>query len=129
MQPSIPYLVFPGKCREAMHFYAGLFSAEITTMQTFGESPMEVPPECTEMIFNSELQAGDLAIKASDNLPAYQTHAGNNVSLYLTFPDATSQRNCFEKLALDGKVLFPISSGFGMVRDKYEIQWMLVHKG
>lgn len=129
MQASIPYLVFPGKCREAMQFYAVLFDAKITTMQTFGESPMEAPDECADLIFNSELKAGDLVIKASDNLPAYQTHMGNNISLYITFPSQESQQGCFDKLAADGKVLFPINSGFGMVRDKYEVQWMLVFKG
>lgn len=129
MQPTIPYLVFPGKCREAMAFYSELFSGKITTMQTFGESPMEAPADCSDLIFNSELKAGDLVIKASDNLPSYQTHAGNNVSLYITFPSQQSQQSCFDKLAEEGKVLFPISSGFGMIRDKYEVQWMLVFKG
>ncbi|GAB5527704.1 MAG: hypothetical protein Roseis2KO_55760 [Roseivirga sp.] len=81
MQASVPYLVFPGKCREAMSFYTRLFKATITTMQTFGESPMEAPAESTDLIFNSELRAGDLVIKASDNLTTYQTNVGNNISL------------------------------------------------
>lgn len=129
MQPTIPYLVFPGQCREAMAFYQKLFNGQITVMQTFEESPMEAPPECENLIFNSELKAGELVIKASDNLPAYQTIPGNNISLYITFPDQASQHACFNKLAAEGKVLFPINSGFGMIRDKYDVQWMLVFKG
>jgi PhnB protein len=129
MQSIIPYLVFPGTCREAMAFYSSIFNGEITVMQTFGESPIEVSDEQSNRIFNSELKSDLLVIKASDNLPAYETKTGNHISLYLTFANQADQENAFQKLADKGKVLFPINNGFGMLSDRYGVQWMLVYKG
>jgi PhnB protein len=39
-----PYLAFNGNCNEAMTFYKEALDGELS-IQTFGDSPMEVPPE------------------------------------------------------------------------------------
>lgn len=51
-----------------MEFYKESLIGEITLMQTFGDSPVDVPEESQDQIFNSELRVGDLCIKASPML-------------------------------------------------------------
>ncbi len=126
MATVIPYLVFPGQCKEAMQFYADCLNGEITTMQTFEESPIDVPSELGSRIFNSELKAGNLRLKASDDLPNHSVSMGTNISLYVTFPDKQTKVNVFKRLSEGGKVLFPLDDNFGMLKDKYNVQWMVV---
>lgn len=123
MQPAIPYLALPGTCGEAMRFYAGLLGGEITVMTTLADSPLDVPAEAEDLIFNSELRAGDLVIKASDN-PA-GGEVGSSISLFVPFTDPDERERVFAGLADGGEVLFALEGPFGMVRDRFGVQWML----
>jgi PhnB protein len=60
-----PYLAFNGNCREAMTFYKDALHSELN-IQTFGESPMEVPPEQKDRVMHATLTFGDAIIMASD---------------------------------------------------------------
>ena len=111
-----------------MEFYKEVLNGEITLMQTFGESPVDVPPENEHRIFNAELKAGGIRLKASDDLPGHSVNQGNHISLYTVFPDSTSKREAFKRLAVGGKILFPLDENFGMLKDKYGVQWMFVHE-
>ncbi|MEP1034995.1 VOC family protein [Ekhidna sp.] len=126
MNTIIPYLVFPGVCKEAMTYYASIFEGEITTMITFKESPVPVPDTAGDRIYNSELKVGNLVIKASDDIPGYEVTPGSNFSLYLPFESVEKKKFVFGKLCEEGKMLFPIEDNFGMCKDKYGIQWMVV---
>ena len=126
MTGIIPYLVFPGTCKEAMKFYAQVLNGEIISMKTFGDSPIEVPNDYQNRIFDSELNAEKIRIKASDDLPNHSVTIGNNISLFVTFTDKTFREEVFKKLSESGKILFPLKKDFGMVKDKFDIQWMLV---
>ena len=128
MNASIPYLIFTGNCREVLNFYKTVFSGEITLLQTLGESPIPHDPAAAHYIFNGEMKAGDLVIKASDNLPQNKTIAGNNFSLFLAIDEPEAQARIFGELAEGGEVMFPLEHGFGMLRDRYGIQWMLAGK-
>lgn len=127
MNALVPYIAFPGTCREAMLFYAKILKGEIISMQSFSEAPMEVPSAIENRIFNSELRAGNITIKASDDLPTHPVTAGNNMSLYVIFPSEAEKVEAFNGLSKGGQVLFPISENFGMLKDKFGIQWMMVH--
>ncbi len=126
MAHLIPYVVFPGTCREALEFYQDIFDGEITSMQTFEESPIDIPEDDKNRIFNADFRADDLHFKASDDLSIHSVSIGTNISLYVLLPDGKSQEKAFEKLSDGGQVLFPIKDSFGMLKDKYQIQWMLV---
>ncbi len=128
MNSIIPYIAFPGTCREAMHFYAEILNGRITAMQSFAEAPMDVPELIQDRIFNSELKAGGLTIKASDDLPTHPVSQGSNMSLYVVFQDSMLKSEVFAKLSEGGQVLFPITDNFGMLKDKFGIQWMVTHQ-
>ena len=125
----IPYLIFPGTCREALEFYSGCFRGKIAFLQTVAEAPFDVPPGAEDNVFNSEFAAGDLRFRASDNMPGSETLAAGNISMYLSFSDADEQKAAFETLSDGGKILFPLEEGFGMVHDKFGIAWMLSGMG
>lgn len=126
MAKLIPYLVFSGNCKEAMEFYANVFDGNITSMQTFAESPIEVSPECNGRIFDCSLEAGSIHFKASDDLPNHSVKGGNNFSLFVSFSDNQRKKEVFNKLSEGGQVLFPLDENFGMAKDRFGMQWMFV---
>ena len=65
---------------------------------------------------------------ASDVLNEVEMHEEQRFSLFLTFSDASEQDRLFANLSNGGKVLMPIQNGFGMLRDRFEVQWMLAYE-
>ena len=126
MKQAIPYLMFSGNCREALTFYAECLGGEITSLQTVGESPLDVPDSMTDRIFDSEFRADKLRFKASDDMPGHEVAVGSNFALFVTFSDRAEQKQVFDNLAKGGHVQFPLDNNFGMLVDKFRIQWMLV---
>ena len=121
-----PYLMFPGTCREALNFYKDCFNGEIVMMQTFADSPVKVPEELKQRIFNSEFHAKGVHFMASDDLPSNKITVGSNFALFITFTDREEEEKVFKKLSEGGRVLFPIGkNSFGMLVDKYNIRWMM----
>jgi len=39
--------------------------------------------------------------------------------------DGGEQERVFTALGREGRVLFPLSDGFGMVEDRFQIRWMI----
>lgn len=118
--------MFPGTCKEALNFYKDCFGGEIVMMQTFADSPVEVAEELKQRIFNSEFRADNVHFMASDDLPNNKVSVGSNFALFVTFSDLAEEEKVFKKLSEGGKVLFPIGeNSFGMLVDKYNIQWMM----
>lgn len=123
----IPYIVFSGDCRAALEFYKEVFAGEIISITTFEHSPIPVDKECINRIFDSEFKADGIHFKASDDLPDHSVKAGTNFSLFVSFTDKSERAEVFNKLSLHGHILFPLDDHFGMVKDKFGIQWMLTN--
>ena len=121
-----PYLTFNGNCREAMEFYKNTLNGELPVMMTFGEAPIEFPEETSDRIFNSVLVTENVKIMASDVLDEVKLQEEQRFSLFLTLNDAKEHERLFQELSDQGKILMPLQDGFGMLRDKYGIQWMIV---
>ena len=125
MATLIPYLVFSGNCKEALIFYTTVFNGEIVSIQTFGDAPVNFPEESKHRIFNAEFKAGNIHFKASDDSPPNQTVTkGSNFSLFVYFSDTKFRKDAFSKLAKGGAILFPLDDNFGMLKDKFGMQWM-----
>lgn len=127
----VPYLNFNGNCREAMSFYADLFGADITMMSTFGETEMaaHVPPEAHERIMHAAINVNGRRLLASDALPDDPV-TPNGFAVTLQLDDLDRAQTVFAGLAVDGTVDMPLqktfwAAGFGMVRDRFGILWML----
>jgi PhnB protein len=130
MKKLSPYLIFPGTCKQALEFYKECFNGEFTLLQTFGDSPIQVPDDYKEKVMNAEFRAGDVSFMASDCMPSDEIPIGRNFALLIHFSEIEEQEKVFNKLLAGGKVIMPLEDSFGgarfgMLVDKYGIQWML----
>ena len=130
-----PYLLFDGRCEEALNFYADALGAEILSLMRFKDSPLAEetgarPPGSGDMIMNASFRIGNSLLMASDGL------CGGNpqfkgVSLSITLPDAAQANRIFAALAEGGEVLMPMTETFfaqrfGMVADRFGLTWLVL---
>ena len=125
MNLAIPYLMFSGNCHEALQFYAECLDGEITSLRTVVEAPFPVPPGMEERIFDAEFRAGAIHFKASDDMPGNEVAVGSNFAIFIGSPDAAERQKVFARLADGGHIAIPLDDNFGMVTDKFNIQWMI----
>lgn len=123
-----PYLNFPGNGREAMTYYHGIFGGELQLFG-FGEFGMEgMPPEG---LMHGQLEVSrGLTVMASDAMPgAEQTWGGTRVYCAFFGDDLETMKGWFDALGADGSVGIPLEKQpwgdiYGLVKDKYGIEWM-----
>ncbi|MEQ1546117.1 VOC family protein [Methyloglobulus sp.] len=124
-----PHLCFNGQCRTAFEHYQRIFGGHITTMLTYGESPMasQVDPELYGHIVHATLQLGDIELTGVDQLPCdYGKPQGFFVTL--TIDGAARAKEIFTALAENGEIRFAFqqtfwSPGFGVLTDQFFVPW------
>lgn len=124
------YLNFPGTCAEAFRFYEKTFGGKISTMQTFGETPMKdhVPPDQHGRVMHAHLAVGSAALMGSDGVGQQATPEGMSVAIGVQ--GYAEGERIFNALADGGSVTMPYqqtfwSKGFGMVTDRFGVPWMV----
>ena len=130
-----PYLVFDGRCEEALTFYQKALGAEILSLMRFKDSPMPAacgarPPHSEDKIMNACFQLGDSLLMASDGScgggPQFK-----GVSLSISLPEAEEANRIFAALADGGDVLVPMTGTFfaqrfGIVADRFGLSWIVL---
>lgn len=126
-----PYLCFEGRCEEAVEFYRKALDAEITMLMRFKESPDPgmCSPGTLEKVMHMSFRVGDTTLLASDGRCSGQANF-QGISLSLTVPNDAEAERRFASLADGGQVQMPLtktffSSSFGMVADRFGVQWMV----
>lgn len=125
-----PYINFRGKTREAMEFYKSVFGGTLV-MNTFKEFNAPVDPSEADQIMHSQLDTDNgLIIQAADSPKEYEYNPGNNISISVHGEDEAELRGYWEKLSEGATVIQPLvpapwGDTFGMVTDKFGIQWMV----
>ena len=127
-----PFLKFnDGKCREAMNFYKDCLGGGELSIMTVGGSPMEkdMPKDKHDLIMHSTLSKGDWMIIGSDMMRNV-AKIGDNVGVSIDCDSENDLKTIFDKLANGGEVFMAPEEMFwggvfGMVTDKYGIEWML----
>jgi PhnB protein len=100
-------------------------------MTSHGETPASehVPAEWQDKIINAHLVVGEAELMGADAPPQYwKGQEGFSVSIQLD--DEKHGKRVFEALADGGTVTLPFeptfwAKGFGMVRDRFGIPWMV----
>lgn len=128
-----PYLFFSGRCDEALEFYKHALGAKLNMLMRFSESPDPVPagmlaPGFEQKVMHAQFTVAGSAIMASDGCQPGGAFSG--FSLSLTLPTAADVQRAFDKLADGGEISMPVgktfwSPCFGMVKDRFGVQWML----
>ncbi len=128
------YLMFDGRCEEAIEFYRKAVGAEVEMLMRFRDSPEppppdRVPPGSEDKVMHASLRIGDTRVMASDGgcggRPAF---AGFYLSLAPATPGDADRM--FDALADGGKVEMPLmqtfwSPRFGMLTDRFGVGWMV----
>ena len=130
MKKLIPYLAFDGNCEEVLNFYAACLGGEVTSMMRFSDAPNETPPGSENKVMHAEFHADGITFMASDTMPHFEHVVGSNITLSIDLATEDEQTAIFDKLADGGNVQMPLDntfwgSRFGMLTDKYGINWML----
>ena len=123
------YLNFDGNTAEAMRFYQKALDAKLD-MQTFGDAQQGGPPGSENRVIHARLSKGDAVIMASDTMPGSELVAGNNFSINIDCDSVDEQDRFFKALSAGGATTMPLQdtfwgARFGMLTDKYGVQWML----
>jgi len=129
-----PYLNFREGTREAMDFYAAVFGGTLT-VSTFGENGgMGVPESEQGNIMHSQLETDSgLTLMAAD-VPSHMQGPDGAVSpngtVSLSGDDEKELRGFWDGLADGGSVTVPLEKApwgdtFGMLTDKYGVDWMV----
>jgi len=123
------YVNFRGNCAEAFRYYEKHLGAKVGTVMTHAEQP-NVNPDWKNAVLHARLFFGDVELWAAD-IP----NAEPMRSAYLTLRMDTDKEaeRVFSALSDGGQVLMPIreeffASRFGQVRDRFGINWMILHE-
>ncbi|HEX8333017.1 MAG TPA: VOC family protein [Segetibacter sp.] len=129
-----PYLHFNGNAEEAFEFYKSVFGTEYKRpLVRYKDAPSEFPWDESEKekLMNVSLNIGSGTILLGSDVPASMGKvAGNNFFIYTNAGSREEADKLFSGLSAGGQVLLPIAdtfwgSYFGMLRDKFDIGWMI----
>lgn len=127
-----PYLFFEGRCEEALEFYREALGAEVEMLMRYKESP-EKPagePVPGEKVMHASFRIGQTTLMASDGRCSGKAEF-NGFSLSITVPAEADADRLFAALENGGKVMMPLTKTFfaprfGMVTDRFGVNWMIL---
>ena len=130
-----PYLLFDGRCEEAIEFYRQALGAKIEMLMRYKESPEPPPPGMVlpgmeDKVMHASFRIGDSTVMASDDCTRTQ-NSFQGFQLSLTVADNVEAEHRFTALADGGLVKMPLaktffSTKFGMVVDRFGVPWMVI---
>lgn len=131
------YVNFNGTCEDAFAFYKGVFKKEYFSFFRFSDMPamdgVTLAEKDREKIMHVSLPlTPHFTLMGSDvieGIGAALTE-GNNFSISLNVNSSEEANYYHQALSLEGKITMPLGetfwgSYFGMVCDKYGINWMI----
>lgn len=129
-----PYLMFGGRCEEALNFYRTALGATIDMMMKFSDSPVpvpddKIPPGFQNKVMHSSFRIGETTLMASDGCEVNNPFKGFSLALSVAAEEDADRT--FNALAQGGKVTMPLGKTFwspryGMVTDRFGIDWMVM---
>lgn len=126
------YLMFDGKCEEALEFYKSKLGAQVTALMRFKDAPDQgqISPAAKDKVMHAEMTVGETKVMASDGYckgaPKF-----DGFSLVIQCKDDAEAARHFKALGEGGKVTMPLdktffASSFGIVSDRFGVSWMLI---
>ena len=129
-----PYLLFGGRCEEALEFYQRAVGAKVEQVMRFKENPDPkacdmLAPGFENKIMHTSFRIGDSLVMASDGMNASQKVSGT--SLAVSVKTEAEVDPIFNALAVGGSVTMPPGKTFwtprfGMLTDKFGLGWMVM---
>ena len=126
------YVNFAGKCAEAFRFYEQHLGGTITMLMTHGQAPDQsnVKPDWKDAVLHARISIGGTELMGAD-IPNAQPMRSSYLSLNVE-SDAEAER-IFSALSNGGEVFMPIqetffATRFGQLRDRFGLNWMIIHE-
>jgi len=132
-----PYLVFKDNCEAAFNLYKSVFGGKFAYVGRFKEMPATdgkaVPAAEGDKIMHISLPISkETILMGSDSSEAFghATVMGNNFSISINAKSQKEADRLYNGLSAGGKTIMPMSktfwgSYFGMLEDKFGIQWQV----
>lgn len=125
-----PYIHFNGNAREAMEFYKSVFGGKLD-MNTFKEANLSQDPSDDNKIMHAMLVTENgLTIMASDTPKHMEYKPGVSISISLSGDENDVITGYWEKLSEGATITAPFAKApwgdtFGMLTDKFGIEWLV----
>jgi PhnB protein len=126
------YANFAGTCAEAFRFYETHLGAKIGMMMTHGQAPDQsrAKPEWKDAVLHARLSIAGTELMGAD-IPDAEPMRSAYLSL-LVDSDADAER-IFAVLSEAGQIFMPLqetffATRFGQLRDRFGINWMILHE-
>lgn len=130
------YLNFHGNCEEALSFYEKHLGAKVTAKSRFSDmssmgAPQNLPPGLKpDGIMHARFTLGDTFVMASDGPKAEPMRSAY---LCLSVDSNEEAERIYKALTEGGEVFMPMGEmffahRFGQLRDKFGINWMVIHE-
>jgi PhnB protein len=125
------YVNFGGNCAEAFRYYEKHLGAKPGMMMTHAQSPDQshMDPKWKDAVLHATITIGGTELMAAD-IPNSEPMRSAYLSLRVE-SDADAER-VFSALSDGGKVLMPLqetffATRFGQLRDRFGMNWMILH--
>ena len=126
------YVNFAGTCAEAFRFYEKQLGGRIGMLMTHAQAPdqSKVNPAWKDLVLHARMSIGDTELMGAD-IPSAEPMRSAYLSLSVT-TDAEAER-IYSALSDGGQVFMPMqetffASRFGQLRDRFGINWMILHE-
>lgn len=125
------YLMFDGRCAQALAVYEEALGAKVTQMQTYGDMPPNPAFPIAErdkgLVLHAKLPVEGFEIMCADSKE--RMTPGDNMYVTITTGDEAMVRRAWDILAQDGKVYMELQPSFfaklhGSLRDRFGVNWM-----
>ncbi len=132
------YLNFPGNCEEAIGFYEQHLGAKVVAKSKFSDmssmgAPENLPPGLNrDGIMHARFTLGDTVVMASDG-PPERVQPMRSAYLTLSVDNNEEAERIYKALTEGGEVFMPMGEmffahRFGQLRDKFGVNWMIIHE-
>ncbi|MGE0325738.1 MAG: VOC family protein [Polyangiaceae bacterium] len=130
IQAATPYFILNGRAREAIEFYVGALGASVDALLTFGQMDQSCSEAQKDNVMHCVLKLGATTLMLSDGPGAGELPPKGLVCVALDVDDAEELRRVFAALEQGGEVVnavfdAPWGALFGVVRDRFGVEWML----
>jgi PhnB protein len=126
------YVNFAGKCAEAFRYYEQHLGGRVTSMTTHAQAPAQsrIDPEWKDAVLHARISIGDTDLLGAD-IPGAEPMRSAYLTLHVD-SDSDAER-IYAALGDGGRVLMKLeetffASRFGQVRDRFGINWMILHE-
>jgi PhnB protein len=126
------YVNFPGNCKEALQFYEKHLGAKTLMMMTFDQmpDPKTVPPGMEKGVLHARIMIGDTPLMASDGP---KVEPMRSAYLSISVDSSPEAERIYKALSDGGEVFMPMNETFfahrfAQFRDKFGINWMVLHE-